>query len=251
MVKKALFLLAIFFFIAPNLFADTITLKSGKQIDAKILERTNERVKVEIAGVPITYFLDEIDSINGEKVSLSSQNESTPEPAKEIIPTTSQEPAQESPSSPEVQSIVSKELVQEASNNSATPTTIGDKPKVPAAVVLTVLIVVFIVTLLFYIYYSVCLQLISKKTNQGPIWLAWVPIAQLFLMCKIAGISYLWLLLLLLSFIPIVGMLSSLGLGGFIWYKIALARQKPGWLGILTVIPIVGLVFTGYLAFAE
>ncbi|MEW6008331.1 MAG: hypothetical protein AB1629_01700 [Candidatus Omnitrophota bacterium] len=241
MAKKILFLVVIFFLVSSSLFADTIILKSGKQIDAKILERTNERLKVEIAGVPITYFLDEIDSVNGEKVGLSLQDKPVSKPTGEVVS-----------AAPE-QSIASKDFAEETENKSTIHSSpdIKDMPKVPPAVMATIGIIILVSFLLLYVYTSVCLQLISRKASQGPVWLAWIPIAQFFLMCKIGGISYLWLLLLLLSFIPIVGMLSSLALSGFIWYKIALARQKPGWLGILAVLPLVGLVFIGYLAFSE
>jgi hypothetical protein len=93
--------------------------------------------------------------------------------------------------------------------------------------------------------------LIAKKTSQTPAWLAWIPIANLFLMCKIAALPYWWLFGILLGFIPYVGWLLSSALSGYIWYRIALARNKPGWVGILIIIPVVNLAIMGYLAFTE
>lgn len=49
------------------IFAETIVLKSGKTIEAKIIERRDEYIKIEYYGVPLTYFFDEIESIDGEK----------------------------------------------------------------------------------------------------------------------------------------------------------------------------------------
>ncbi len=45
-------------------FAETIILKSGQQIEGKILEKTDKYIKIDFQGVPITYYLDEITSID-------------------------------------------------------------------------------------------------------------------------------------------------------------------------------------------
>lgn len=46
--------------------ADTIILKSGKKVDGKILEKSKEYIKVDLEGLPITYFVDEIEKIVSE-----------------------------------------------------------------------------------------------------------------------------------------------------------------------------------------
>jgi hypothetical protein len=38
---------------------------------------------------------------------------------------------------------------------------------------------------------------------------------------------------------------------GYLWYNIALARNKPGWIGAITFLPIVNLFTMGYLAFSD
>ncbi|MCX5711382.1 MAG: hypothetical protein NT060_05500 [Candidatus Omnitrophica bacterium] len=118
---------------------------------------------------------------------------------------------------------------------------------VAAAAVLAIMFVVFIL----YIYSSVCIMFIAKKTAKTPVWLSWIPIGNLFLLCKIAGITYWWLLLLLVYIVPIAGPLLFLAFCGYLWYKVSLARNKPGWVGILGVIPLVNLIVMGYLAFSE
>jgi S1-C subfamily serine protease len=50
-------------------YPETITLKSGKTIEARIIERTDSYIKVDIKGIPITYYLDEIEAIEGVKTS--------------------------------------------------------------------------------------------------------------------------------------------------------------------------------------
>lgn len=47
-------------------FAETIVLKSGNIVEGKILEKTDRYVKIDFEGVPLTYFMDEIDKIEGE-----------------------------------------------------------------------------------------------------------------------------------------------------------------------------------------
>jgi len=115
--------------------------------------------------------------------------------------------------------------------------------------------VIMFACLLFYIYFAVCLQTIAKKTDQRPEWLAWIPVANLFLMCKTGKLDYKWLLLLLVSFVPLIGPflgpLCALFWTGFAWYKIAISRGKEGWIGAITVIPVVGLFTMGYLAFSK
>ncbi|MDD5512779.1 MAG: DUF5684 domain-containing protein, partial [Candidatus Omnitrophica bacterium] len=113
-----------------------------------------------------------------------------------------------------------------------------------------IIAIIFLATLI-YVYSSLCLYFIARKTGNEPAWLAWVPIGNLFLMCKIAGQSYWLLLIFLASFLPIIGGLVNLGLFGFFWFKIAEARGKPGWMGILCVLPLVNLVMMGVIAFSE
>jgi len=50
-------------------FAKTIKLKNGDTIEGKILEKTDKYIKVESAGASLTYYLDEIESINNDQLS--------------------------------------------------------------------------------------------------------------------------------------------------------------------------------------
>lgn len=54
-------------FFPTALFAANITLKSGKKIEGKILEKTNQYIKIDSAGTPIYYELKYIDKIEEEK----------------------------------------------------------------------------------------------------------------------------------------------------------------------------------------
>lgn len=54
-------------------FAETICLKSGKTVEGKIIERTDKYIKIDFYGVPLIYWLDDIDHIEGER-KLTSPN---------------------------------------------------------------------------------------------------------------------------------------------------------------------------------
>jgi len=101
-----------------------------------------------------------------------------------------------------------------------------------------------------YIYVAICLQRIAKKAKTEPTWLAWIPVANAFLMCKIAGLSFWWLLIFFAAGIPFIGMLFVAAFSGYLWYRIALVLNKPGWVGAICAIPLVNLVIMGYLAFS-
>lgn len=55
--------------------AETVTLKSGKTVEGRIIDKTDKYLKMDFQGVLLTFFLDEIQAINGEKVSLLSTSD--------------------------------------------------------------------------------------------------------------------------------------------------------------------------------
>jgi len=71
-------LLAIAFFLPSFIFAETIVLKSGKTVEGKLIEKTDKYIKIDFQGVPLTYFLDEIESIDGIKQALVAEKEREP-----------------------------------------------------------------------------------------------------------------------------------------------------------------------------
>ena len=102
----------------------------------------------------------------------------------------------------------------------------------------------FLIFIAIYAYFAYSLQVIAEKTKTKDTWLAWIPIANLYLMANIAKKPGWWLILLL---IPVVGTIFM----AIIWWEIAKTRNKPGWVGLLIVIPFVGLIPTGLLAFTD
>lgn len=61
------------------LFAESITLKSGKKIEAKILERTKDYIKIEVGSSPVYYELKYVKSIEADTgPALVQEEESAP-----------------------------------------------------------------------------------------------------------------------------------------------------------------------------
>ena len=70
MVK--IYILSILLFLPLFSYAERIQLKNGKIIEAAIIEETDEYIKIDISGIPITYYAIEIESIDGQPVSAIS-----------------------------------------------------------------------------------------------------------------------------------------------------------------------------------
>ena len=102
----------------------------------------------------------------------------------------------------------------------------------------------FLLFIAVYAYYAYTLQVIAKKTKTKDSWWAWVPIANVFLMLRIAKKPAWWILLFL---VPLLNLIIVV----VVWGKIAETRNKPGWLGILMIFPMVSLIPPGLLAFTD
>jgi|SRR3989338_6931835 len=117
-------------------------------------------------------------------------------------------------------------------------------PEVSSAAVAGIMAIYLVVLVVGYVYMAICFQVIAKKTATANPWMAWVPIANLVLMLNIAKKPVLWILLML---IPLVNLVIFI----IVFMKIAEARGKPGWVGILMIVPFVNLILPAYLAFSK
>ena len=108
----------------------------------------------------------------------------------------------------------------------------------------TILLFMLAIALGAYIYFALALQTIATKTATPNAWLAWIPIANIFLMLGIAKKPMWWFLLFL---IPLVNIVIAV----IVWMAIAEACRKPNWWGVLTIVPIANLIVPGYLAWAD
>ena len=113
------------------------------------------------------------------------------------------------------------------------------------------LVFAVVVLLAIYIYASIALMTIAKKTRTKRAWLAWIPLANIYLMTQIGKTPWWTMLLLLFAGIPMIGAALAIGLTIYWWWNIAEVRRMPGWLGILAGVPGVNLVVMGYIAWAK
>lgn len=117
---------------------------------------------------------------------------------------------------------------------------------------LAAMAVVFaLIFLAVYIYAALALMAIAKKTKTPNGWLAWIPIANLFLIIQIAKQPWWHIFALLIYAIPAVGGLAFLAITAFWWWKVAENINREGWQGILMVIPIVNLIMLGVFAWGK
>ena len=107
------------------------------------------------------------------------------------------------------------------------------------------IVILIIIGVIIYIYVSLAYMKIAERTNTANGWLAFIPIANLYLMSKIARMHWWPILLLIGILIPFVGSIISIVfvIFGFIWgWKIFEAVGRPGWWVLWQIIPILGTI---------
>lgn len=109
-----------------------------------------------------------------------------------------------------------------------------------------------VVGIIMYVISAFALMKIAQKTNTENAWLAWIPIANIFLMVFMAKKEWWWALIILLAgIVPIIGSIVSIGVLIYVWWLICEKLNKPGVLSLLLLIPVVNLIFFLYLAFSK
>ncbi len=113
------------------------------------------------------------------------------------------------------------------------------------------LALVVIVGLAIYIYVGFALMTIANKTKVPNGWLGFIPIANIYLMTQIAKVSGWWTLGLLAALIPVLGGILVGVLMVYLWWQVAERVGRPGWWGILMIVPILNLVIVGMMAWGR
>ena len=97
--------------------------------------------------------------------------------------------------------------------------------------------------LVVYVFTSFCLMKIADKLEIPNSWLAWIPIAQIWVMVRAAGKPGWWLILF---FIPLVNFVIGL----IVFFSIPTSLNKSSLYGLLLLVPILGVfLYFGLLAF--
>lgn len=123
------------------------------------------------------------------------------------------------------------------------------------AIIGAAILVAVILFAALYIYGALALRAIAKRTKHKPLWMAWVPIANIILMLKIAKLQWQWIFAIFLNAIPHIGGWLLLAGMVYVLWKICEVRHRPGWWAVLIVIPGIGplwyLVLLGILAWSK
>jgi len=102
-----------------------------------------------------------------------------------------------------------------------------------------------------YIYTSLALMAIAKRTKTKNPWMAWVPIVNFYLITQIAKLSGLWTLILLAGFIPSIGSLCITAVFVWMFWRTAERIKMPGWTSLLLIVPILNLIILGIYAWKK
>ncbi len=277
-----------------------VVLKSGYITQGDLVESTDRYIRIKTMDLSVTYYLNEISSINGEPVVLrkstvvSSQGNSRLfsgdiiEQFKRVFFLGDEGIVQSwfaslfdqeqlisvSQQSSDVIALKEDEHFFDSSNAQDPLITSTCPLRKRPAFVLSMsrflssaqgqefnsrVLSGLVSAIIFYIYYSLCLFLMMKKKNKRSTWISWIPWINFFVApLMIANISLAWLWLFFLMIVPIVNLFVLIFLiffGVYVQCRMAMALNKPGWLGVVACLPVIGLltfpVFYGYLAFSK
>ena len=91
---------------------------------------------------------------------------------------------------------------------------------------------------------SVAIFFIAYKSEHSWSWLAFIPIANLWLMCDMADVPAWYILLFML---PVI----NVGVYLYLWSRIAENTNKPPIMAILMLVPFVNVGAAWYMAYYE
>jgi hypothetical protein len=167
-----------------------------------------------------------------ERVSVSAQ------PQKSQTPGVAPAPLKES-TSPEPKKLIPDQGIQTQVTEIPYSPTKKDKP-----FNLLVFIIYLISIIAFYVYFSLCLFSIAKRLHISEPWTAWIPIVNIWTIVSSAGKPWWWIFLL---FVPII----NIFIGIYLWICITENLGKNKLLGLLMLLPLINLIFLGFLAFSR
>jgi hypothetical protein len=90
-------------------------------------------------------------------------------------------------------------------------------------------------------YAAVVLMVLARKTGTPRRWMAWIPVANLWLLCRVGRRSPWWALGALVPPVTVVAV-------AVIWAGVARARQRSAWWGVAMLVPPINLLIPLYLA---
>jgi hypothetical protein len=120
-------------------------------------------------------------------------------------------------------------------------------PDMPAQMGPTMPLWLIVVYIVLYVFFAYCLARMAVKTGRAfgsSFILAIIPIANIYLLFKMAGKPGWWLILMLVPIVNVVMLIIA-------WIEIMRKLGYPGWWVILLFIPVVNLIIFLILAFGK
>ena len=108
-----------------------------------------------------------------------------------------------------------------------------------------ILVIIFLITYVMMCYFTYAA---AKRLGATRAWMAWIPIANIFLMSKMANrrTSEFWLALILGLFCGLVLFVFEISW----WMEIARRLNRSSWIGVFAAFPFIGFIFMGIIAFS-
>lgn len=137
------------------------------------------------------------------------------------------------------------------------------------AVIMGMIVFALVMAVVIYIYTALAMMTIAKKLGYDKAWLAWIPVANVFLLPILAQkpwqMGFIIISPLLVSFfvkMPVLGALITFaaGIASLVFsimytWQIFERRKYPGWLSLLVLVPglgaLIGLVVIGIVAWKD
>lgn len=240
-MKKLIGLLLIALIFPSFIFAETIILKSGEKVEGKIIERTDDYIRIDFYDVPLTYYLKNIKSIDGKENIYSPKemaietNQEINHPNKASEPETSFETKQTYTQNDKSEGVTEYSANKKLENIPLQPN--QDLNRVIGVIAGGINLFIFLVSILIIV---ACWKIFNKAGKPG--WACIVPIYNLYVFVQIAGKPGWWLVLLL---IPFVNFIISI----ILYIEIAKKFGKGAGFGIGMV--LLPFIFFPILAFSD
>ncbi|HOD12781.1 MAG TPA: DUF2059 domain-containing protein [Candidatus Omnitrophota bacterium] len=72
-MKNILMIVCFLLAASSHAFADTVYLKSGRVVEGNIIERSDRQIKIDVNGMTLTYYMDEVDRVDSAQGAPASQ----------------------------------------------------------------------------------------------------------------------------------------------------------------------------------
>ena len=110
-----------------------------------------------------------------------------------------------------------------------------------AAAAAIFLILYFAIAIAFYVAYSYAIYRIAVKMNYDKAWLSWVPVAQYWVIGECAGKDQTFNIIMVVAYF-ICGCVSMV-MVTIAFMDLAERMGQERYMGLLTIIPLIGLIF--------